>query len=119
MDVDSTCPVPTEAYFLKRTKVPYRQVQLCSNTKLQGAKFNLAKSENSHRLVLKYFYFVNVSLIVQQLIESQTKACFETRGNLSKLPTVPTLDSVIASYCEGNCQTYTIAEDDAYKGCFL
>ncbi len=54
MDVDSKCPVPTEDYFLKQTKVPYRRVEFCSNTKLQGANLNLAKWEKSHGVVLKY-----------------------------------------------------------------
>ena len=44
MDVDSNCPVPTEANFLKQTKLPYRRVELCSNTKIQGANPNLAKT---------------------------------------------------------------------------
>ena len=42
MDVDSKCPVPSEAYFLKQTKVPYRRVELCWNTKLHGANSDLA-----------------------------------------------------------------------------
>ena len=56
MDVDSTCPVPTEAYFLKQTKVPYRRVELYSNTKLHGANSDIDKSlkrEKSDGILLK------------------------------------------------------------------
>ena len=60
MDVDSKCPVPTEDYFLKQTKVPYRRVEFCSNTKLQGANLNLAKWEKSHGVVLKPFMSKNL-----------------------------------------------------------
>ena len=54
MDVDSKCTVPTEANLLKQTKVSYRRVELCSNTKLHGANPNLVKREISHGVVLKY-----------------------------------------------------------------
>ena len=56
MDVDSTCPVPTEAYFIKQTEVPYRRVELYSNTKLHGANSDIDKSlkrEKSHGILLK------------------------------------------------------------------
>ena len=50
--MDSKCPVTTEAYILKQTEVPYRRVEFCWNTKLQGANLNLAKWEKSHGVVL-------------------------------------------------------------------
>ena len=53
-DMDSKCPVTTEAYILKQTEVPYRRVEFCWNTKLQGANLNLAKWEKSHGVVLKF-----------------------------------------------------------------